>query len=62
MKESKLDINSRLVGKTVRILDPEGEWVGEVTAVKDQDTFLVSNGNTLVAVDIFDIRSFLVCS
>jgi hypothetical protein len=57
MKETKLDINSRLVGKTVRILDPEGEWVGEVTAVKDQDTFLVSNGNTLVAVDIFDIRS-----
>ena len=57
MKETKLDINSRLVGKTVRILDPEGEWVGEVTAVKDQDTFLVSNGNTLVAVDIFDVRS-----
>lgn len=57
MKETKLDINSRLVGKTVRVLNPEGEWVGEVTAVKDQDTFLVSNGNTLVAVDIFDIRS-----
>ena len=57
MKETKLDTNSRLVGKTVRVLDPEGEWVGEVTAVKDQDTFLVSNGNTLVAVDIFDIRS-----
>ena len=57
MKETTLDINSRLVGKTVRVLDPDGEWVGEVTAVKDQDTFLVSNGNTLVAVDIFDIRS-----
>jgi hypothetical protein len=57
MKETKLDINSRLVGKTVRVLDPEGEWVGEVSAVKDEDTFLVSNGNTLVAVDIFDIRS-----
>ena len=57
MKEKKLDINSRLVGKTVRVLDPDGEWVGEVTAVKDQETFPVSNGNTLVAVDIFDIRS-----
>lgn len=57
MKETKLDINSRLVGKTVKVLDPDGEWVGEVTAVKDEDTFLVSNGNTLVAVDIFDIRS-----
>ena len=45
MKETKLDINSRLVGKTVRVLDPDGDWVGEVTAVKDQDTFLVSNGS-----------------
>ena len=57
MKESKLDINSRLIGKTVKVLDPEGEWIGEVTAVKDEDTFIVSNGDTLVSVDIFDIRS-----
>lgn len=57
MKESKLDINSRLVGKTVKVLDPEGEWIGEVTAVKDEDTFIVSNGDTLISVDIFDIRS-----
>jgi hypothetical protein len=57
MKETKLDINSRLVGKTVRVLDSEGEWVGEVTAVKDEETFIVSNGDTLIAVDIFDIRS-----
>lgn len=57
MKESKLDINSRLVGKTVKVLDPEGEWVGEVTAVKDEETFIVSNGDALVSVDIFDIRS-----
>lgn len=57
MKESKLDINSRLVGKTVRVLDPDGEWIGEVAAVKDEETFVVSNGETLVSVDIFDIRS-----
>lgn len=57
MKETKLDINSRLVGKTVRVLDSEGEWVGEVTAVKDEETFIVSNGDTLITVDIFDIRS-----
>lgn len=57
MKESKLDINSRLVGKTVRVLSSDGEWVGEVISVKDEDTFLVSNGNSLIAVDIFDIRS-----
>ena len=57
MKESKHDINSRLVGKTVRVLDPDGEWIGEVAAVKDEETFVVSNGETLVSVDIFDIRS-----
>lgn len=53
----RLDINKKLIGKTVRILDQEGEWVGEVVDVKDEDTFIVSNGNTLVAVDIFDVRS-----
>jgi len=57
MKESKLDINSRLIGKSVKVLDPEGEWIGEVVAVNDEDTFIVSNGDTLVSVDIFDIRS-----
>ena len=57
MKETKLDINSRLVGKTVKVLDPDGEWAGEVIAVKDEHTFLISNGNALIAVDIFDIRS-----
>jgi hypothetical protein len=53
----RLDINKKLIGKTIRILDQEGEWVGEVVDVKDEDTFIVSNGNTLVAVDIFDVRS-----
>lgn len=57
MKETKLDVNSRLVGKTVRVLQPEGEWIGEVTEIKDQDTFLIFNGINLVTVDIFDIRS-----
>ena len=53
----RLDINKKLIGKPVRVLDSDGEWVGEVIDVKDEDTFIVSNGNTLVAVDIFDIRS-----
>lgn len=57
MKETKLDVNSRLVGKTVRVLQPEGEWIGEVAEIKDQDTFLIFNGINLVTVDIFDIRS-----
>jgi hypothetical protein len=53
----RLDINKKLIGKPVRVLDSDGEWVGEVVDVKDEDTFIVSNGNTLVAVDIFDLRS-----
>lgn len=53
----RLDINKKLIGKPIRVLDSEGEWVGEVVDVKDEDTFIVSNGNTLVAVDIFDVRS-----
>mgnify|MGYP002507720948 FL=1 len=53
----RLDINKKLIGKPVRVLDSDGEWVGEVIDVKDEDTFIVSNGNTLVAVDIFDVRS-----
>ena len=53
----RLDINKKLIGKSVRVLDSDGEWVGDVVDVKDEDTFIVSNGNTLVAVDIFDVRS-----
>ena len=53
----RLDINKKLIGKQIRVLDSQGEWVGEVVDVKDDDTFIVSNGNTLVAVDIFDVRS-----
>jgi hypothetical protein len=53
----RLDINKKLIGKHIRVLDSQGEWVGEVVDVKDDDTFIVSNGNTLVAVDIFDVRS-----
>ena len=53
----RLDINKKLIGKSVRVLDSDGEWAGEVVDVKDEDTFIVSNGNALVAVDIFDVRS-----
>ena len=53
----KIEINKRMIGKRVKVLDEEFEWVGEVVDVKDAETFIVSNGTTLVAVDIFDIRS-----
>jgi hypothetical protein len=57
MNDAKIQANRRLIGKTIKILDSDFEWVGEVVDVKDEDTFLVSNGETLVTVDIFNIRS-----
>ena len=57
MNDAKIQANRRLIGKTIKILSSDFEWVGEVVDVKDEDTFLVSNGETLVTVDIFDIRS-----
>lgn len=54
---NKLEINKRMIGKTIKVLDNEFEWLGEIVDVKDQDTFIVSNGDSLVAVDIFDVRS-----
>lgn len=57
MNDAKIQVNKRLIGKTIKVLDSDFEWVGEVVDVKDEDTFLVSNGETLVSVDIFNIRS-----
>lgn len=57
MNQEKIEINKRLIGKSVRVLGTDYEWVGEVADVKDENTFLVSDGNSLIAVDIFDLRS-----
>jgi hypothetical protein len=57
MNDSKIQINRRLIGKTIKVLDSDFEWVGEVVDVKDADTFIVSNGESLVSVDIFNVRS-----
>jgi len=57
MNDAKIQANKRLIGKTIKVLDSDFEWIGEVVDVKDEDTFLVSNGGTLISVDIFSIRS-----
>jgi len=57
MNDAKIQANKRLIGKTIKILNSDFEWTGEVIDVRDESTFLVSNGETLVPVDIFDIRS-----
>lgn len=54
---SRIEINKRMIGKTIKVLENEYEWLGEIIDVKDQDTFIVSNGDALVPVDIFDVRS-----
>lgn len=57
MNDIKIQINKKLIGKSVKVLDEDFEWIGEVMAVKDEESFVVSNGEALVVVDIFNIRS-----
>lgn len=57
MNSTKIDINKRLIGKPVKVLDHENEWLGTVVSVEDEETFSVSDGEKIRKVDIFDIRS-----
>jgi hypothetical protein len=57
MNLAKLEVNKKLIGKTVRVVSVEKEWTGQVVGVEDENTFSVANGKRLVMVDIFDIRS-----
>lgn len=57
MNDIRIQINKKLIGKHVKVLHSDFEWVGEVVGVKDEETFMVSNGEAVVSVDIFDIRS-----
>ena len=53
----KIEVNKKLIGKTVKVLGSGKEWTGQVVGVEDENTFSVTNGKELVYVDIFDIRS-----
>lgn len=55
----KVEINKKLIGKSVKVLDgtEENGWVGLVTDVIDAETFIVTTEGSTVKVDIFDIRS-----
>jgi len=57
MKETKLEINKKMIGKPVKVLEQENNWVGYVVSVEDESTFKVSDGEKVAIVDIFDIRS-----
>lgn len=57
MNDLKIEINKKMIGKTVKVLEHEYQWIGEIVDVKDENTFIVSNGDGLIPVDIFNIRS-----
>ena len=57
MNQDKIDVNKKLIGKTVKVVGSGKEWTGQVIGVEDENTFSVNNGKELVYVDIFDIRS-----
>lgn len=55
----KVEINRRMIGKTVNVLRKDGaNWIGEVLGVIDDITLNVSDcdGNSH-EIDIYDIRS-----
>ena len=57
MNSNRIEINKRLIGKPVKVLNNENEWFGTVVSVEDEETFSISDGEKVRSVDIFDIRS-----
>lgn len=57
MNQAKIEVNKKLIGKTVKVLNSDKEWTGQVVGVEDENTFSITNGKELVYVDIFDVRS-----
>ena len=56
--ENKIEINKRMVGKTVLVLGDGSNWTGVVSGVLDASTFQVlDNKGNNKQVDIFDVRS-----
>jgi len=57
--EDKAEINRRMIGKTVNVLNKLGNnWTGEVTDVKNENYVVVTNINgDAFDVDIWNIRS-----
>ena len=55
---SKVDINKKMVGKTVLVVSQGNNWTGVVSDVLDEKTFKVTDiKGENKSVDIFDIRS-----
>jgi len=50
-------VNERMKGKCVKVIDEEGDWIGEIIEIKDVDTFIIKGEHFTKEVDIFSIRS-----
>ncbi len=58
MSNDKLEINKRMIGKSVWVFRPdENGFFGEIMDALDEETFLVRKGTQTFRVNIFDIRS-----
>jgi len=56
--ENKIDINKRMIGKSVLVLGDGSDWTGVISGVLDSSTFqILDNKGNNKQVDIFDIRS-----
>ena len=55
---NKVEINRKMVGKTVMVVSQGAQWTGVVSDVLDEKTFKVTDiKGQDKSVDIFDIRS-----
>ena len=56
--ENKIDINKRMIGKSVLVLGDGSDWTGVISGVLDSSTFqILDNKGNNKQVDIFDVRS-----
>ena len=56
--ENKIEINRRMIGKSVLVLGDGSDWTGVISGVLDSSTFqILDNKGNNKQVDIFDVRS-----
>jgi hypothetical protein len=56
-REERIEVNKRLIGKSIKVEEDGEFWLGVVESVKDEDTFVVRDGQLLREVSIYDIRT-----
>jgi preprotein translocase subunit YajC len=55
-KEYRTNILKRSIGKRIFVVT-DGGWYGDITGVKDEETFLIIKGTTTREVSMWDVRS-----